>query len=499
MKIAISSAALALVSYRLGVTCTEHDPQDACCSALAREAILDGKVFFPENSTYDARLAAYYSANAALSPWCMVLPTSTDDVSKIAEVFTTYQCPFGMRSGAHSAFNGSNGVEHGITVDFGYLNATTYDEETQIASIQPGSNWGDAFTTLEAYNVTVAGGRASVVGVGGFATGGGYSFQSNAHGFACDNVANFEIVLANGTVVNANSEENPNLWKAQKGGSGNFGFVTRIDMYTIEGTQMWGGFTSYNLTKRDDVFNAYLNFTENSHDETSQNIVALYYDSTGFSLRSILTNSKGVEAAPAFAEYMAIENISSTLRLEAVAELVPEFTGPTPLGEYANWMVGMSTNSFEVLDFIDQGLNEYANKMQEAAPDSDFNVLIEFQPVTTMMVNHSVTNGGNMLGLEDVIGDGPTLMWLIALTVDTPENQEVILPLALEYRDAINEYATSIGANKNWTYLNYAWVDQDPISDYGAENIALIQEVASQYDPTGAFQQLRLSGFKIPA
>lgn len=49
----------------------------------------------------------------------MVLPTSTDDVVKIAEIITTYQCPFGLRSGAHSAFNGSNGVENGVTVDFG--------------------------------------------------------------------------------------------------------------------------------------------------------------------------------------------------------------------------------------------------------------------------------------------------------------------------------------------------------------------------------------------
>lgn len=42
-------------------------------------------------------------------------------------------------------------------------------------------------------------------------------------------VENWEIVLANGTVVNANANENADLWKAQKGGSGNLGFVTRID------------------------------------------------------------------------------------------------------------------------------------------------------------------------------------------------------------------------------------------------------------------------------
>lgn len=110
------------------------------------------------------------------------------------------------------------------------MNVTTYNPETTIASIQPGANFENIYTALDLYNITVAGGRASVVGIGGFATGGGYSFHSNAHGFACDNVVNYELVLANGSVVNANSEENSNLWKAQKGSSGNFGFVTRIDM-----------------------------------------------------------------------------------------------------------------------------------------------------------------------------------------------------------------------------------------------------------------------------
>lgn len=48
----------------------------------------------------------------------MVLPTSTEDVSAIAKVISTKECPFGIRSGAHSAFKGSNGVADGITVDF---------------------------------------------------------------------------------------------------------------------------------------------------------------------------------------------------------------------------------------------------------------------------------------------------------------------------------------------------------------------------------------------
>lgn len=56
-----------------------------------------------------------------------------------------------------------------------------------------------------------------------------YSFHSQARGLACDAVSNFEVVLADGSVVNANIDENPDLYKGLKGGSGNLGFVTKID------------------------------------------------------------------------------------------------------------------------------------------------------------------------------------------------------------------------------------------------------------------------------
>ncbi|RYP25343.1 hypothetical protein DL767_008438 [Monosporascus sp. MG133] len=233
-------------------------------------------------------------------------------------------------------------------------------------------------------------------------------------------------------------------------------------------------------------------------DEASQSLISLYYDATGFSLRSILSNAEAKAAPPAFNEFMAIDNISSTLRVGPVSELVPEFTGPTPLGLYANWMVGATTNDFRVLDFIDRKHKDYVGEMKADAPESDFNILIMFQPVTQSIVNHSVRSGGNVLGLEDVVADGPITMWLIALTVDTAENQEKILPIALEFRDAIDEYAKSIDAYKEWKYLNYAWADQDPISGYGAENIALIKAAAGKYDPSGVFQKQRQSGFKIP-
>lgn len=95
---------------------------------------------------------------------------------------------------------GSNNIDKGVTVDLALMNATTLDVQTKIASIQPGTRWNRVYAALDLQGLTVAGGRAGNVGVAGFLTGGGNSFYTAQQGFACDNVKNFEVVLASGWV-----------------------------------------------------------------------------------------------------------------------------------------------------------------------------------------------------------------------------------------------------------------------------------------------------------
>lgn len=89
------------------------------CSALAHETSLKGKILAKDSDEYNARLKTYYSANAAQRAWCMAVPESTQDVQTVARVLTKHNCPFGIKAGAHSAWKGANGVESGVTVDFG--------------------------------------------------------------------------------------------------------------------------------------------------------------------------------------------------------------------------------------------------------------------------------------------------------------------------------------------------------------------------------------------
>ena len=64
-------------------------------------------------------------------------------------------------------------------------------------------------------------------------------------GFGCDNIANAEVVLASGKIVNANSSSNSDLFTALKGGVNNFGIVTRYDLKTVPDARFWGGLIEY--------------------------------------------------------------------------------------------------------------------------------------------------------------------------------------------------------------------------------------------------------------
>lgn len=142
-----------------------------------------------------------------------------------------------VKSGGHASTE-INNIDLGVTIDLSYLNATSYDPSTNIASVQTGGRWRDVYAELQKDNVVVAGGRDGGVGVGGFLLGGGISFFQAAIGYSCDTIVNYEVVLANGSIVNANKTSNSDLFKALKGGGSNFGIVTRFDLTAVPSYDM---------------------------------------------------------------------------------------------------------------------------------------------------------------------------------------------------------------------------------------------------------------------
>lgn len=108
------------------------------------------------------------------------------------------------------------------------------------------------------------------VGVPGLVLGGGISFFSNELGWACDNVASYEVVTASGLVVTASPRSFPDLYWALRGGGNNFGIVTnfKLDAFPLE--KMWGGQRIYAGNSIPAVLDAVYDFaTKKSSQDTN--------------------------------------------------------------------------------------------------------------------------------------------------------------------------------------------------------------------------------------
>ncbi|PNH48695.1 hypothetical protein VD0001_g3264 [Verticillium dahliae] len=105
-------------------------------------------------------------------------------------------------------------------------------------------------------------------GVGGLSLGGGASFHTGKRGFTCDDIVNYEIVLADGTIANANAVENPGLHRASKGGGNNFGIVTRFDLQTFEDAKggLYGGLLFSTCDDRDAILAQSSRLVEINHE-----------------------------------------------------------------------------------------------------------------------------------------------------------------------------------------------------------------------------------------
>ena len=149
-------------------------------------------------------------------------------------------------------------------------------------------------------------------------------------------------------------------------------------------------------------------------------------------------------------------------------------------------------------------------EQEEALNDVEGLVLTNvFQPMSSLAMKESQKNGGTPLGLEPV---GQQCTLLSSLSVFPKTNGTGFLSMAdwknAEDEDRVREATRKIvdvaeatakqaGAYLPYRYSNYASRDQDPLSSYGADNVARLKEIAAQYDPEGVFQKLQNGGWLL--
>ncbi|KAL3459884.1 hypothetical protein BJX64DRAFT_193950 [Aspergillus heterothallicus] len=484
-------------------TCPADGGISACCTALKATTALADKVLYPEDATYHASLSTFWRRDIQqIYPACIVQPQDADDVSLAVTTLVeandnTPQCHFSVRSGGHGTVIGSTSRDYGVTIDMSRLDGTVYNPEAGTASIGPGARWKGVYTALAEYGVAVPGGRGGTVGVGGFVTGGGNSFHSAQYGFTCDAVVNFEIVLASGEILHANETNHATLFKSLKGGSSNFGIVTRIDIETFPSKQIWGGVVVYDHASTVDAqVDALVDFTANVHKDPNASLIPLYTYNSQVGV-PVIANSfvyaEPVEYPDAFRRFYAMPNVSDSMRFTGVEGLVGELEPEA--GLHNNFFTLTFANHPVILKEAISIHNRMIEEAKKRARSESWSIISLFQPLPALFAElGQKKRGGNVLGLDEKKDYILDLLWL---TWDNIEDTELFDWIGETFVEELDAFAKSVGGEYPYIYLNYAAENQNPLQSYGEENLEFMRRVAEKYDPLGVFQEQVPGGFKV--
>jgi FAD/FMN-containing dehydrogenase len=152
--------------------------------------------------------------------------------------------PLAVRGGGHS-FARHSLADGGLVLDLRLMDGVEIDPDSGVGHAQGGVLAGAYVTAAGEASLATGFGDTGTVGVTGLTLGGGIGFLSRLDGLTLDNLLGAEVVLADGTVVETSADEHPDLFWALRGGGGNFGVVTRLDLRLRELPVVTGGMLAW--------------------------------------------------------------------------------------------------------------------------------------------------------------------------------------------------------------------------------------------------------------
>lgn len=204
----------------------------------ALRAELPGRVSGPGEAAYAATCAVFVGGEPA-RPAAVVRPRDVGDVARAVRFARDEGLALAVRSGGHSL--AGYGLSDGIVIDLSSMRQLQVDRSTRTAWAQTGLTAG-AYTALTHPDGLVTGfGDTASVGIGGLTLGGGMGYLSRQHGLTIDNLLAAEVVTADGQVRVVDHDREPDLFWGLRGGGGNLGVVTRLQLRLLEIDTVVGG------------------------------------------------------------------------------------------------------------------------------------------------------------------------------------------------------------------------------------------------------------------
>jgi FAD/FMN-containing dehydrogenase len=185
-----------------------------------------GPVYLPGDHAYTTARATW---NGALEqrPALVAEALGARDVQAAVVAAREHGLPFAVQATGHGTREACDG---GLLLKTSLMAEVLVDPDRRIARVGPGAEVGDVVAAAAPFGLSPVAGSHASVGIAGFTLGGGYGPLSRRHGFAADNLLRADVVTADGEHVTATADRNADLFWALRGGGGNFGVVTALEI-----------------------------------------------------------------------------------------------------------------------------------------------------------------------------------------------------------------------------------------------------------------------------
>jgi FAD/FMN-containing dehydrogenase len=158
-----------------------------------------------------------------------------------------------VRGGGHNVA-GHGTVDGGLLIDLSSMKGIRVSPRARSVRADGGVLWRELNRETQLHGLATTGGVVGSTGIAGLTLGGGIGWLMPKYGLALDNLRSADLVMADGRVLRASEDENPDLFWAIRGGGGNFGIAASLE-YNLHpvGPMITGGVVAHPFARAVDV------------------------------------------------------------------------------------------------------------------------------------------------------------------------------------------------------------------------------------------------------
>lgn len=263
----------------LGGTTSTTDP-DPEGSTMTLETTLDnpaealrglcgGRVHLPGDAGYDAARLPW---NVAVDqrPAAVALPHDAAEVAEVVRAAAGAGLRVAPQSTGHNAAPlAERDLADVVLVRLSEMTGVSIDPVARTARVVGGTLWCDVVAAAAPYGLAAMHGSSPDVAVAGYALGGGLSWYARQHGLAANSLLAVEVVTADGTLVRADAEHEADLFWALRGGGGNLGVVTALELRLLPVADVYAGMLLWDRERAHAVVRAWSEWTRDLPDSVT--------------------------------------------------------------------------------------------------------------------------------------------------------------------------------------------------------------------------------------